>query len=268
MNIEPKSPNSAAPRLLDRLRDAIRIRNYSDRTAQAYAFWVRKFILFQGKRHPEAMRAAEVKAFLTYLALTRKVAASTQNQALGALLFLYRFVLGREFEAADEFVRAKRHYRIPVVLSPREIAAIAGQLQGRAYLATVLMYGSGLRLLECLRLRVQDIDFERGAIVVRQGKGQKDRLTLLPDRAVPLLRAHLAQFQHQHTREVWRAGDSLSSKSRCCGASRARPPTGPGNGYFQHLASTGRAAGRLTAAIFTRARCREPSRKQSASRES
>lgn len=148
------------------------------------------------------MGAAEIKAFLTYLAVSRKVAASTQNQALGALLFLYRRVLGRELDAPSDLIRAKRPVRAPVVLSPGEIAAILRHLRDLPYLAVALMYGSGLRLLECLQLRVQDIDFERREIIVRQGKGQKDRRTLLATGITPPLQAHLARLQQQHTRDL------------------------------------------------------------------
>jgi len=195
----------AAPRLLDRLRNAIRARHYSPRTAEAYVFWTRKFVVFHGKRHPDTMGAAEVKAFLTYLAISRKVAASTQNQALGALLFLYRHVLGRDLSSMDDLIRAKKPIRLPVVLSPSEIARILQHLHGLPFLAAMLMYGSGLRLMECLQLRVQDIDFDRGQIIVRQGKGGKDRQTLLPSGAVGLLREHLARLRQRHEPEL-RAG--------------------------------------------------------------
>lgn len=165
----------AAPRLLDRLRTAIQARHYSPRTAEAYVFWARRFILFNGKRHPNTMGAAEVKAFLSYLAVSRKVASSTQNQALGVLLFLYRHVIGRELEGLSDLIRAKRPQRLPAVLSPTEISRILRYLHGLPYLAVAVMYGSGLRLMECMELRVQDIDFEQGQIHVRNGKGQKDR---------------------------------------------------------------------------------------------
>ncbi len=200
-----ESPRPAPPRLLDRLRDAIRVRHYSPRTAEAYVFWTRKFVVFHGKRHPDTMGAAEVKAFLIYLAISRKVAASTQNQALGALLFLYRHVLGRDLSGMDDLIRAKKPVRVPVVLSPSEIARILQHLRGLPFLAAVLMYGSGLRLMECLQLRVHDIDFDRGQIIVREGKGQKDRRTLLPTQAVSLLREHLTRLQQRHDPEL-RAG--------------------------------------------------------------
>ena len=190
------------PRLLDRLRLAIRARHLSERTEEAYVYWTRKFILFHGKRHPDQMGPSEIKLFVTYLALNRKVGPSTQNQALGALLFLYRRVLGRDLDAPLDLIRAKRPFLLPVVLSPTEIAAILRHLDGPAYLAVALMYASGLRVLECLRLRVQDIDFESGEIVVRQGKGRKDRRTVLARELVPTLREYLARLQRQHTEDL------------------------------------------------------------------
>ncbi|MEO8500912.1 MAG: integron integrase [Vicinamibacteria bacterium] len=191
-----------APRLLDRLRNAILTRHYSSRTSEAYVFWVRKFVLFHGKRHPDTMGGAEVKAFLTYLAVTRKVAPSTQNQALGALQFLYRHVLNRPLDAPTDLMRAKRPRRVPVVLSQFEIVRVFQHLRGGPFLAAALMYGSGLRLLECLQVRVRDIDFERGEIVIRQGKGQKDRRTILPSRTTDLMRPHLANLERQHNHDV------------------------------------------------------------------
>ena len=191
-------PAKASPRLLDRLRGAMLMRRYSPRTSDAYVFWAWKFILFHGKRHPDVMGEAEVKAFLAYLAVTRKVAPSTQNQALAALLFLYRQVLNRELTTLVDLVRAKRPTRVPAVLSKEEIARIFHHLQGAPLLAAILMYGSGLRLLECLKLRISDLDFDRGEILVREGKGNKDRRTLLPERTIALLKPHLAQLREQH----------------------------------------------------------------------
>lgn len=196
-----ESPKKQGPRLLDRLRDAIKARHYSPRTVEAYVYWARKFILFHGKRHPALMGAAEVKAFLSYLAVSREVASSTQNQALGALLFLYRHVIGREIPALSDLIRAKRSVRVPVVLSRAEISLILHHLRGLPYLATALMYGSGLRLLECLQLRIQDIDFDRGEILVRQGKGRKDRRTMLPAGLADLLASHIARLKENHEAE-------------------------------------------------------------------
>lgn len=201
----PEITARKAPRLLDRLRDAITARHYSPRTIEAYIYWARKFILFHGKRHPAQMGAAEVKTFLSYLAVTRRVAPSTQNQALGALLFLYRHVIGREIPDLADLIRAKRRVRVPVVLSREEIALILQNLRGLPHLATALMYGSGLRLLECLQLRIQDIDFDRGEIMVRQGKGRKDRRTMLPAGLAEMLAAHIARLKEEHAAES-RAG--------------------------------------------------------------
>ena len=196
-----ESPEKKGPRLLDRLRDAIAARHYSPRTIEAYVYWARKFILFHGKRHPAQMGAAEVKGFLSYLAVSRRVAPSTQNQALGALLFLYRHVIGRDIPDLADLIRAKRRVRVPVVLSRAEIALILQHLRGLPYLATALMYGSGLRLLECLQLRIQDIDFDRGEILVRQGKGRKDRRTMLPKGLAGLLTSHIARLKEDHELE-------------------------------------------------------------------
>lgn len=187
-----------APRLLDRLRDAIRTKRYSQRTSEVYVSWARKFIIFHGKRHPDTMGDAEVKAFVNYLAVTRRVAPSTQNQALAALLFLYRHVLGRDLEKVTDLIRARPRTRVPVVLSKQEVSLILHNLRGLPRLAAALMYASGLRLLECLQLRVQDIDFDRSEILIRGGKGQKDRRALLPSALVGTLRAHLANLRRDY----------------------------------------------------------------------
>jgi integron integrase len=188
------------PRLLDQVRDAIRTRHYSLRTEEAYVAWIRKFILFHGKRHPAEMGAAEVGAFLTHLAVDRDVAASTQNQARGALLFLYKEVLGRPVGEGPEVEPAKRPARLPTVLSRDEVRAVLAGLEGDKWLMASLLYGSGLRLLECLRLRVKDVDFDQARIIVRDGKGQKDRATILPESLVGPLRR-----QVEHVAAVHRA---------------------------------------------------------------
>lgn len=167
--------HASEPRLLDRVGAAVRLRHYSRRTENAYTGWIRRFILFHQKRHPSEMAEAEITRFLSHLAVTEKVSASTQNQALSALLFLYRDVLGRELPWMDEIVRAKRPQRLPVVLSREEVAALLREMKGVGRLMASLLYGSGLRLLECCRLRVKDIDLVRGEITVRDGKGGKDR---------------------------------------------------------------------------------------------
>jgi len=189
------------PRLLDQLRDALRTRHYSLRTEHAYVGWVRRFILFHGKRHPKEMGADEVVAFLTWLATTREVAAPTQNQALSALLFLYRVVLGQEPVGLDDRVRAHAPRRLPVVLSRDEVRATLSELAGLnpTYgLMGTLLYGSGLRLMECIRLRVRDVDFHRRQITLRQGKGGQDRPALLPRSAEARLRVHLERVRALH----------------------------------------------------------------------
>ena len=167
-------------KLLDRMRDEIRTRHYSIRTEDAYLRWARKFILFHGERHPGEMGEAEVGAFLTHLAVERNVAASTRNQALAAVLFLYKIVLDQPLAWIDDVVRAKKPERLPVVFTRDEVRGVLGRLEGPKWLMVSLLYGSGLRLMECLRLRVKDVDFGQNHIIVRDGKGQKDRVTVLP----------------------------------------------------------------------------------------
>jgi len=193
--------DSNSPKLLDRVRAAIRTRHYSRRTEQAYVDWIRRFIVFHKKTHPAAMGAPEVSAFLTWLAVEKQVSASTQNQALSAVLFLYRHVLGRELGAVD-VPRAYAPTRVPVVLSREEVSHVLKQLNGTAWLIAALLYGAGLRLQECLELRVKDIDFDRREIVVRRGKGQKDRRTMLPALVGERLRAHLVEVKQQHERDL------------------------------------------------------------------
>lgn len=180
----------AGPRLLDQVRARCRVRHYSKRTEQAYVAWVRRFVLANGRRHPRELGGREVEGFLTSLATAGKVAAGTQNQALAALLFLYREVLGVELPWMDNVVRAKRPRRLPVVLSREEVARMLAMLDGQAWLMASLLYGTGMRLMECLRLRVKDVDFARNEILVREGKGGKDRRVPLPQKLkVPLQQA-------------------------------------------------------------------------------
>ena len=197
----------AKPRLLDQVREAIRTRHYSYRTEEAYVGWIRRFILFHGKRHPGEMGAGEVSAFLSALATTAHVSASTQNQALNALLFLYRDVLGGELGWLDYMVRAKRPRRLPVVLTREEVKAILAELDGRNWIMAMLLYGAGLRLLECLSVRVKDVDFSRNEILVRDGKGQKDRHTMLPAAVKEPLGWHLEQVRVAY-QEHLRRGDA------------------------------------------------------------
>lgn len=191
-----------APRLMDVVRREIRIRHYSPRTERAYTYWVRRFILHHHKRHPREMGEAEVNQFLSALAQTARVSASTQNQALSALLFLYGEVLGQRLPWLDGLVRARRPARIPVVLTPTEVRMLLARLTGTMYLMASLLYGSGLRLLECVGLRVKDVDLEAADLRVRDGKGRKDRVTMLPTALRHPLRAHLDGVRVLHRRDL------------------------------------------------------------------
>ena len=186
---EPKK----TPKLLDQVRERLRLKHYSIRTEQQYVQWARRFILFHDKRHPRELGAAEVEAFLTHLAVEGNVAAATQNQALSALLFLYREVLEINLPWLDNVVRAKRPARLPVVLTRQEVTAVLDRMSGTYGLLARLLYGTGMRLMEVIRLRVKDVDFSRAEIVVRDGKGGKDRVTMLPQSLVPPLQAHLRE---------------------------------------------------------------------------
>jgi integron integrase len=177
--------------LLDQVRDRIRVKHYSIRTETQYVQWIRRFILFHDKRHPKDMGAPELEAFLTHLAVEGNVAAATQNQALSALLFLYREVLKINLPWLDGVVRAKTPQRLPVVLTRQEVASVLERMSGVYGLLAQLLYGTGMRLMECVRLRVKDVDFERAEIVVRDGKGAKDRITMLPQTLIAPLQAHL-----------------------------------------------------------------------------
>jgi integron integrase len=190
------------PRLLDQVREQIRLKHYSIRTEQVYCEWVKRFIRFHRYRHPEEMGAAEVEAFLSDLAVRKNVSASTQNQALAALLFLYKQVLKLDLPWLGEVVRAKKPSRLPVVLSLAEVQQILGQLDGEVGLAANLLYGSGMRLMEVIRLRVKDVDFARREILVRDGKGMKDRVTVLPRCLIEPLRRHLALVRARHNAEL------------------------------------------------------------------
>ncbi|MGH8553946.1 MAG: integron integrase, partial [Methylococcales bacterium] len=184
--------------LLDQVRDRIRVKHYSIRTEQTYVDWCRRFILFHGKRHPSTMGKAEVEAFLTDLAVNGKVASSTQNQAKSALLFLYREVLQQELPWLDEVTNARESRRLPVVLTRAEVASVLGRLKGVHGLLGRLLYGTGMRLMEGMRLRVKDVEFERREILIRDGKGFKDRVTMLPDALIESLKAHLVNVRALH----------------------------------------------------------------------
>ncbi len=197
--------NSNRPRLLDQVRNACRRRGYSLRTEQTYCQWVKRYVLFHEKQHPDQMFEDHVRDFLSYLATERNVAASTQNQALNAIVFLYKRVLDRNIGSFDDFARAKRPKRLPLVLTQKEVISILEHMHGVTRLIASLLYGSGLRLTEGLRLRVKDVDFESNQIIVRSGKGNKDRRTMLP---IPLEEALREQLNKAHAlhREDLEAG--------------------------------------------------------------
>lgn len=195
-NLPPSFPG---PRLLDVVRERLRVKHYSIRTEKTYVTWIKRYIHFHGKRHPKEMGKAQIEAFLTALAVKRNVSAATQNQALSALLFLYREVLEMPLPWLDDVVRAKRPARLPVVLTRKEVAQIRSQIEDpRLKLIYDLLYGSGLRLMEAVRLRIKDIELERGAILVRDGKGGKDRITMLPDCLVDAISTQIRQAKALH----------------------------------------------------------------------
>jgi len=203
MPANPSSASSASsPRLLEQVRARIRFKHYSLRTEQAYTDWIRRFIRHFGKKHPRDMGAKEVEEFLSHLAVAGRVSASTQNQAKSALLFLYKEVLGAELAWLDQVTSAKISRRLPVVLTPSEVMSMLSRLDGSHALIAGLLYGTGLRIMEGLRLRVKDVDFERGEILVRDGKGGKDRVTMLPASISQALRVHLERVREQHRQDL------------------------------------------------------------------
>lgn len=199
------NPSAEAPKLLEQVRDRLRLKHYSLRTETAYVGWIKRYIFFHGKRHPREMGKAEAEAFLTSLAVERNVSASTQSQALAALLFLYGEVLEIELPWLDEITRAKKPVRLPTVLTREETMALLGGIgDAELHLVTSLLYGSGLRLLEGLRLRVKDVDLARNEIVVRDGKGGKDRVTMVPQQLAAPLRAQIARAKMVHEADLGR----------------------------------------------------------------
>ncbi|WP_324780993.1 integron integrase [Thiobacillus sedimenti] len=191
-----------SPKLLDQVRGKIRLKHYSIRTEEAYVDWIKRFVLHFDKRHPAEMGAREVEAFLTHLAVHGRVAAATQNQAKSALLFLYREVLEQDLPWLENVERAKAPRRLPVVLTHEEVQAALSRLAGTHWLVAALLYGAGLRIMEALRLRVKDVDFARGEILVREGKGFKDRVTMLPGLVTDPLKAHLEHVRALHQRDL------------------------------------------------------------------
>lgn len=195
-------------RLLDQVRERLRVKHYAIRTETSYVDWIRRFILFHNKRHPKDMAAAEVEQYLTHLAVNRQVSASTQNQALAALLFLYKEVLRIELPWLDGVTRAKPSQHLPVVLSREEVHRLLLHVRGVEQLVLQLLYGTGMRLMEAVRLRIKDVDFERREILIRDGKGSKDRVTVLPQKLIEALQAqkHVALSLAQGDREANVAG--------------------------------------------------------------
>jgi integron integrase len=199
---EVASPVPASARLLREVREAIRGRHYSRRTEKAYVGWARRFLSRHADVDPSQLTGSDITRFLSNLAVQGKVSASTQNQAFSAILFLFRDVLKREVTGLDEALRARRPPKLPQVLSPEEVAILLRALKGTPWLMASLMYGAGLRLLECSRLRIKDLDFDRNEITIHDGKGRKDRLTVFPARLATPLRKHLERVRAQHTRDV------------------------------------------------------------------
>ena len=191
-----------APRLLPRVHHALRARHYARRTEEAYVGWIKRFIFFHGKKHPSAMGADDVNAFLTHLAVEGNVSAATQNQALSAILFLYRDVLQDPLPWLDDIVRARHSFRVPVVLTIDEVRMLVDHLSGVRRLIAILLYGGGLRLLEALRLRVKDVNFARGELFIRDPKGRRDRITVLPKSAEVPLKEHLSRVEALHERDL------------------------------------------------------------------
>jgi integron integrase len=202
MQYPSENSSGQAPKLLDQVRAKIRLKHYSIRTEQAYTDWIKRFILHFGKQHPRDMGAAEVEQFLTHLAVNGRVSASTQNQARCALLFLYKEVLAMELPWLDNVEQAKTPKRLPVVLNRDEIQAILSRLTGTHWLIASLLYGTGMRIMECLRLRVQDVEFKRREFLIRDGKGFKDRVTMLPVSLMVPLQAHLVKVRELHESDL------------------------------------------------------------------
>jgi integron integrase len=201
-NFSDKSTTTKSPKLLDQVRDKLRVKHYSIRTEQAYTGWIKRYIFFHGKRHPKEMGAAEIEAFLTHLAVEGNVSASTQNLAKSSLLFLYREVLEIQLPWLDNIIQAKVPKRLPVVLTVAEVQAVLERMNGTYLLIASLLYGGGMRLMEAVRLRVKDVDFARREILVREGKGFKDRVTMLPEAVCAALQMHLVKVKALHAEDL------------------------------------------------------------------
>jgi integron integrase len=251
------------PKLLDQVRQAIRTRHYSHRTEKAYVHWIKRFVFFHNKRHPIELGEPEIAQFLSSLASDSHVSASTQNQALNALLFLYKEVLEKKIWLIQGVVRANRPKRLPVVLTIEEVKRVLDCLQGTPWLMAVLLYGAGLRLLECCHLRIKDIDFARNQIVVRAGKGNKDRYTMLPAAVVEPLRKHLQVVKRQHEEDLTRG---LGRVALPDALERKYPNAGKEWGWQWVFPATSHYVDKLTekiaGIIFTKRFFRKRSKKQ------
>ena len=199
----------SSPKLLERVKNAIRTKHYSRKTENSYCSWIKRYILYHNKKHPKDMGEVQIRRFINHLAVKRKLSASTQNQALCAILFLYREVLGVELDRIDKIHWAKKPKRLPVIFSKEEVKAIIAEITGVYRLMTMLLYGSGLRLKECLRLRVKDIDFDNQQIFIREGKGNKDRYTILPKAIESKLKSHIKSVENIHKRDIEAGNDSV-----------------------------------------------------------
>jgi site-specific recombinase XerD len=265
--LEPQTPKRA--RLLDQVRDAIRRRHYSFRTEDTYVHWIKRFIFFSNRRHLAELGAAEVTAFLNYLARERDIAASTQNQALSALLFLYREVLAMPLPWLDELERVRRPSRVPTVLTQEEMQRLLAQMRGTKWLMASLLYGAGLRLRECLKLRVKDLDFGYCQIVVRDGKGAKDRVTMLPQSVREPLKRHLVQVRALHERDLAAGCGTVELRTRLHASIRTLVMNGHGSLCSRRTSSPPtRARERCGAIMSTRITSFAVSRRRRARRAS
>jgi site-specific recombinase XerC len=257
------------PKLLDQVRQAIRTRHYSPRTEETYIHWIKRFIFFHNKRHPAEMAEPEIARFLSSLATESHVSASTQNQALNAVLFLYRQVLRKDIGYVNGVVRANRPKRLPTVLTREEVRSIFRNLGGLEWIMAMLLYGAGLRLMECLQLRVKDVDFSKTEIRVRSGKGDKDRVTMLPGAVKEPLLTHL-QKSNDNTRKMFkRVWVASPCPTRWNANIQTQGKSGAGSGYFPHPAITpNESLGRNGGTIFTKRYCRRQSKTLSGERES
>ncbi len=254
-----QAPLAAAPKpkLLDQVRQAIRAFHYSKRTEKTYVDWIKRFIFFHGKRHPLEMDEPEINHFLTDLAVNKKVSASTQNQALSAILFLYQHVLEKELQWINPAVRAKKPKRLPVVLNHEEVKSILDLMDGAPKLVAMLLYGSGLRLGEGLGLRFKDINFTTNEILVRDGKGQKDRITLLPDSVKEPLLTHLRNVYRLHQKDSREGFGRVALPSRWPGSIPMPIASGVGSGHFpRRLVISTKKQRSSVDIIFTRQWCR------------